>query len=964
MAGLISAFAAFYLAPHWNNISARQLMMLVASIAVWSFAYAMEFNSVDLDLKLWWVKVEYLGNAWVGLMFFRFILAITGNFRHLTQSRQMLLNIVPCLVIVMALTNGYHQLMWQNAWLDFSGNTPMVVYHRGPGFWLFVVYSYLLIGIATTVLVHAFVFARRILRKQLQIILFGVLFPFLCNVLYLFFPDSLKNLDLTVFGFMISGIVFVWGLSRYYLLDMIPIAHEAIIDSMVDPVIVLDINDRIVDVNKAARSTFEIEDELVAGLNAEKLLPDLLATIKKYRSPQPIETKMHLLMDSQQQQWNIGISPLLSRKGQHNGWLITLRDITDRRRAEAALKESERMHRTVLEAAPNPIVYYNEKGEVTYLNPAFTKVFGWKSWELLGGEIDFVPKENIAETAQIIQKTIEHPDSIRHLITKRSTQNGDVLDVTISMAVCQDNEGSPADIVAIYTDITQFRQTERELRNTKNYIRGIINSMPSILIGVDGRTRVTRWNHEAEKMTRVNADTALGKTIDEIFPELAAKIPHIDQIIIDRETRKETKVLLTINDQEVYVDITVYPILSEDIQSAVIRVDDITERVKIQEMMIQNEKMLSIGTLAGGIAHDFNNILSGILAFAQVAKIHADDLKKTHYNLDHVIRGVKRAATLVQQILTFSRQSAYQMQPLRISAVVEEALNLLRSTIPATIKIKEDIVSDGIVVADATKIHQVVMNLCTNAYQSMADTPGVLTITLKKITLTRKDCELDMQITPGEYLRFLVADTGQGMPPHILNRIFEPYFTTKKQGQGMGLGLAMVRGIVEEHKGCIRVDSEPGKGTQVQILLPVSSEDVHSDTIPLEKGPLKTGTEHILLVEDDPDILEGTRMLLEDCGYLVKPCSDGASALAHFKKEKGGFDLVITGMTMPEMTGDKLTREILDMVPDCPVILWTGFAQNISRKEAFKIGVTAFLEKPVTARDLVTTVRKVLDRVS
>ncbi|MFA6464988.1 MAG: PAS domain-containing protein [Desulfurivibrionaceae bacterium] len=390
---------------------------------------------------------------------------------------------------------------------------------------------------------------------------------------------------------------------------------------------------------------------------------------------------------------------------------------------------------------------------------------------------------------------------------------------------------------------------------------------------------------------------------------------------------------------------------------------DVEERTRLEMQLRQSQKMEAIGTLAGGIAHDFNNILSVIFGYTELAKIEDGDPEKRQQHLGQVLTGARRAKELVQQILAFSRKAEQQKQLLHVSSIVKEALKMLRASIPATIEIRQRIASDGMVLADPTQIHQVIVNLCTNAYQAMRETGGILTVSLEEIDILGED-EGDATLFPGRYLKLGVSNTGDGISPEILDKIFEPYFTTKKTGEGTGLGLAVVHGIVKSHNGHITVRSEPGAETTFQVYLPLVEDERKAAGLPTEENivNLSGKGERILFVDDEEQIRTFAEMLFSKHGYQVSTFSNGVQALEEFRNHPDQFDLVITDMTMPHMTGAELAQKILGIRPDVPIILCTGQSELIDREKAFAMGVRAYLNKPVLQHDFLSAIRKALEK--
>lgn len=418
------------------------------------------------------------------------------------------------------------------------------------------------------------------------------------------------------------------------------------------------------------------------------------------------------------------------------------------------------------------------------------------------------------------------------------------------------------------------------------------------------------------------------------------------------------------------IDISIKPILNDigKVEFIVTESRDITdlkqgeqERSRMALQLEKSQKMEAIGTLAGGIAHDFNNILSSIFGYTQLAEMTLTTPEKARQHISQIVKGAQRASGLVQQILTFSRQTEYKKLPLKLHLVVKEALKLLRSSIPTTIEIKTKITAKAMVNADPTQMHQVIMNLCTNAYHSMLEEGGQLTVCLQEVDQIEPAHVQEGFIKSDPYLKLIVSDTGHGMDTQTLEKAFDPYFTTKEIGRGTGFGLALVHAIVDEHGGIIHVDSHLEKGSSFCIYLPIVKDKREALPRKQKKEALQGGTETIMVVDDEEDIRELSTELLETFGYAVFVFENGEEALDAFSRDRNKFDLVITDMTMPRMTGATLVRELFKIRADLPTILCTGYSENISRKEAMGMGIKNYLQKPLQNKDLLTAIREALD---
>lgn len=510
---------------------------------------------------------------------------------------------------------------------------------------------------------------------------------------------------------------------------------------------------------------------------------------------------------------------------------------------------------------------------------------------------------------------------------------------------------------------------EAALRESETKYRRVVdNANEAILVVQDGVLRFS--NPKALEFFGFTAEELKNKPfLDLIHPDDREMVIEHQNKIFKRECLEDifSFKILNKDGQEKWVEIKSVPDLWEARPAMLNFLTDITllkeneeEHKMLEAQLLHSRKMEAIGSLAGGIAHDFNNILGAIHGYTELAVNELEKGNQVRVNLEYVLSAAGRAKELVRQILAFSRKADEEKKIIYISHIVDEAMRLLRSSLPATIELRSRIEKElNPVMADPTRMHQVIMNLCANAGYAMRENGGLLEISLDEIEL---DADLigTKELEPGRYQRLLIHDNGHGMDAETQKKIFEPYFTTKKQGEGTGMGLSLVHGIVKSHNGEIIVESEPGKGTSFYIYLPVTDINEVPEVKPSE--PIKGGNERILLVDDEWTLVEMGKQMLERFGYAVDIKTSSAGALEVFSTNPNAYDLIITDQTMPVMTGIQLTQELRQIRPEIPVILCTGFSEVIDEENFKSRDIDAFIMKPIVMREIAAVIRQVLDK--
>ena len=652
------------------------------------------------------------------------------------------------------------------------------------------------------------------------------------------------------------------------------------------------------------------------------------------------------------------------------GVTFTALDITDRKQAEGALRRSNERFRILFDSAPDAIYIHRMDGTFLDGNKAAEKLLGYKKEELIGEnlfEIGLLSGQDLPKALNALEQSqkgnLFGPDEF-------TLYRKDMTPVCVEILTHPVEIKDERLVLGIARDVTDRKQAEEAMRLSEEKFSKAFQTSPVwVAITTISEDRFLEVNDTFTKISGFTRKEAIGRTSLDLgfwrdpengreralrafykqgyFRNLEMQMRFKDGI---EHTMLWSADPIDFEGQECFINV-----LTDITEHKMIQ----KEKANLESQLQQAQKMEAIGTLAGGIAHDFNNILGAIIGYTELSLNEAEKDSILYQNLQEVFKASGRAKDLVQQILTFSRQAERERKPVQVKLICKEAIKFLRASLPTSIKIRQKIDSDFLVKADPTQIHQVLMNLCTNAGHAMREKGGVLEVKLTNVKLDEDLSAKFPDLKPGPYIELAVSDTGHGIPAHIIDRIFDPFFTTKENGEGTGMGLSVVHGIVGGCGGEITASSEPSKGATFKIYLPAMKRD--NAQAPITEDSIATGTERILFVDDEKALVDLGKRMLESLGYKVTTRTSSIEALELFKAKADSFDLVITDMTMPNVTGEKLASELIRIKPDVPVILCTGYSAHIDQEQALTMGIRAFIFKPVIKGDMAKTIRRVLN---
>ena len=682
---------------------------------------------------------------------------------------------------------------------------------------------------------------------------------------------------------------------------------------------------------------------------------------------------------------DFSMKPVLDEAGKPIYIIPEGRDITERKKAEEAAEAIRRRLLDIVDFLPDATFVIDEDKKVIAWNKAMEEMTGRMKSEIVGKDdleysrlfygdnrpvlIDMI-WEHDGEAVSKYDYLKKVGDMLYAEVFVPTLNNGQGAYVSATASPLFNQDGDIVGAIESVRDITVRKQAEANLRASEKRFRDLFNSITDFIYTHDLDGRMIGLNPVAAKEFGYDPEAVAGQMISEfLHPDNRDAIYEEYLPQLKREGGLDgTFKIMTAFGQTRYVEFKSTLVQPQDGDPYVSGVGrDITDRImaqreirSLEEQLFQAQKMEALGVMAGGIAHDFNNILGAILGFTELAINKAEKDSRQYHYLEQVLTAGNRAADLISHILIFSRQSDQKRQQLDVKPIIRETLRLLRASIPTSVEIRQEIFpGEAITIGHPIQIQQIILNLCTNAAQAISENGGCLTITLNETQITSESVGPTLGLKPGRYLMLEVIDTGSGIDPSVKERIFDPYFTTKPVGEGTGLGLATVHGIVKSYEGAITVHSEVGIGSRFTVYLPSGLKEFEAEN--KLSASIRQGDETILFVDDEAALVEMGNEVLQELGYTVKACGSSQEALEVFRKHPGDFDLVITDLTMPQINGLELAKNMIRIRADIPIILCTGFSGKIKPEIAEAAGIKAVLMKPLVISNLAETIRGVLD---
>lgn len=963
---LVQAIPALWLAwvawrrrPAAGALPAAWLMLLVAWLSV---TCALERIVGDFSSRVFWGTMQYFGYVFLPVAWLLLGLEY-GNRRHLVTWRNVfLLSLEPLVILVAVCTDPLHGLIHRS--ISYVEVGPVFHYHTDPGplYWLNVVYSYTLLSVGMSFLIATVIQGPALYRNQATAMIIGTAAPWVGNVLHLFGTRILGG-DPTPYLFAVTIAAEAWTLWFYQGLDVGPVARGAILDAMTDAVLVLDLQGRVLDLNAAARTLLGVSTKIL-GQVADQVIPAPFGEL--LRTPRNGTHVISVPTTTGRSWYEVLFSPLHGPHAWLLGRLAQFRDVSDRVRAEMGRRESEVRLRAAVDGLPLDF-WMTDHRMVCVLQNSCCR----SHW---GDVVGRTAAEAGLDPEIMHLWSVEGPRAAAGTVVEGEHAqriDGEVRHFRYLLAPVLDGERRLGTL-GVRIDITDLVAAQESARQSEHSYRTLLEQASDAIFVADHDHRFITVNSRACEMLDLSAEEIIGRRIEDLFDEA-----HLREVPLRMQELREGKHVLVErmavrrDGSKVPLEVSAKMLADGRIQAIArdvsARKQAEEERLRLEEKMRLAQKLESLGILAGGIAHDFNNLLVGVLGNAGLALLELPEDSAARPFLQRIETAASRAADLCHQMLAYSGRGAFIIQTIDLSALVREMTHLLEVPISKKARLRLDLASNlPAVTGDATQLRQVVMNLITNAAEAVGDAAGEIVLRTRRKTIRpgeRFDAYLNEEIAPGEHVLLEVIDTGPGMTEEVRAKIFDPFYTTKFTGRG--LGLAAVLGIVRGHRGAIAVRSRPGRGSRFVVLFPAARPGAVIEPAPpagLPKSNTQGGT--ILVIDDEQTVLDFARQTLLRGGFRVMTARDGVEGVDQFARHAEDIVAVVLDATMPRMDGEETFSLLHQLRPDLPVLLSSGYSETEAMSRFDGLGLAGFLQKPYGPIDLLTRITQVARRAS
>ncbi|MGE5530980.1 MAG: histidine kinase N-terminal 7TM domain-containing protein [Bacteroidota bacterium] len=953
---LVCGGLAIYAWRRRSTPAAAPLAILMAAVAWWAAVYAVELAVGNLHEQLFLTYLEFVGVVTIPAAWLIFALEWAGLGELVTRRRVWALTIMPCLTLAAVWTNPLHGLIYAHVAPRQVGALMTWTSAHGPAYWVHVVYSYILILAGIVLLVQTALYYPRQYRFQALIIVLAALFPWLSNILVTSGLTPTPEIDITPAIFTITGLALSWSVFRLGLLDVLPVARDALFEAMADGVLVVDEKGRILDLNSSARMILGLAGTGAPQARVEELLPCWQRLLEPGGDEPERTIRTELEVGSERRTYELRVSALHGRKLASRAHLLFMRDVTASARAEQALRETEVSYHNLFDTVKEAVYIQDREGRFLDTNRGAERTYGYDRSVLIGQTPAFLSapgKNDLEAVLRLVEQAFDGVPQQFEFWGLRSSGEIFPSDVRLYSGTYLGKQV----VIALAVDITERKRSEQALLEASQRFEAVIEHMPTVAIqGLDRTGKIQHWNKASEALYGISASEALGQRIQHLLLSRSDGEEFLERVrkvwAGEVETSRQEWSVRTRRGEKRTVDSAMFPVRKEGAVIEVFCMDlDITDRRRVE----QAQRLAAVGQLAAGVAHEFNNLLAAMLLRAELAS----DLESPEARelVGVVLRSSRRGAEICSNLMAFARPQAPRQRHLLATAAVEAALRVARPQLEnSQIKVRWRRQSEETwVFADRGQLEQVFLNLIINACHAMS---------VNEVPLARRVLTLDAWLDKSNPERpeavISVGDGGVGIAPRLLPRIFEPFFTTREgegeggRGSGTGLGLSVSHGIITAHEGTCEVQSVVGLGTTFEVRLPIDEALNQSEKVAPAPaaGTVTTATGRLLLAEDETDVRAALAQGLKSAGYSVTAVGDTDAALRALREQS--FDIVVSDLMMPGAGGSAVAREAMSL----PTLIITGNMDETMDAHLARLGNVSILRKPFDMEELRVAVSK------